>query len=309
MPSTRTVTEASFHARLRFGRRLTATFLGLCAGLPGLPAAASLPPTQRAMTAAPRFVVYYGRADDAVLAGYDLVVLDADVDAALLARRAPGATFLGYVSLGEIHAGRDYFAQAQAAGVLIGRQPRWPDAWFVDMRAEAWRHLVLERIVPAIVARGFDGIFLDTLDDAEYLETTDPAHHGGMVAAAAGLVHALRRRFPTLPIMINRGYAVLPHVAGQFDMLLGESVRATHDADRGTYLLQPERDYAWQRDRMWEARRRDPTLRVFSLDYWNPEDAEGIARLYAEQRHNGFIPYVATPDLTRIVPRPAEAAR
>ena len=309
MPSARILPEDSSHAPAGLGRRVAAALLGLCAAIPGLPAAASLPPTERATTEAPRFVIYYGRADDAVLAGYDLVVLDADVDAALLARRAPGATFLGYVSLGEIHAGRDYFAEAQAAGILIGPQPRWPDAWFVDMRSEAWRRLLLERIVPALVARGFDGIFLDTLDDAEYLETTDPARFGGMVAAAAGLVHALRRRFPTLPIMINRGYAVLPHVAGQFDMLLGESVRATHDADRGTYLLQPERDYAWQRDRMWEARRRDPSLRVFSLDYWNPEDAEGIARLYAEQRRNGFIPYVATPDLTRIVPRPTEAAR
>ena len=47
MPSTRTVTEASFHAPLRFGRRVTAAFLGLCAGLPGLSAAASLPPAFR----------------------------------------------------------------------------------------------------------------------------------------------------------------------------------------------------------------------------------------------------------------------
>jgi hypothetical protein len=125
-----------------------------------------------------------------------------------------------------------------------------------------------------------------------------------MVEGAAELVRAVRRRFPKIPIMINRGYAVLPRIAGQFDMLLGESVRATFDAGSQTYRMVSEDGFNWQVEKMRMARERDRRLRLFSLDYWNPEDQAGIARIYALQRANGFVPYVGTFDLTRIVPKP-----
>ncbi|MBP0465234.1 endo alpha-1,4 polygalactosaminidase [Roseomonas sp. PWR1] len=282
------------------GRRLAAAILG--AGAVGGFAARACPGVEC------RFLVYYGRDEAAPIGDYDLVVLDAEAPAALLARRAPGARMLGYVSMGEVHASRAYFAEAEAGGILLGRNPSWPDAWFVDMRAPLWERLVLDRIVPAVLARGFDGVFLDTLDDAEYLEQREPRRHAGMIDAAAGLVRRMRRRFPAAGIMVNRGYALLPNLVGQFDMLLGESVRTTHEADGTTYRRLPENDYAWQRDLMWEARRRFPSLRLYSLDYWDPADRDGIARIYAEQRRNGFVPYVATPDLTRIVPPPREAS-
>jgi uncharacterized protein (TIGR01370 family) len=290
--------------RRAVGRGLAAALFGLAACAPlragGGAALAGRAPGDSTM----RFLVYYGTADDPALEGYDLAVLDAEVDGALLARRRGGAAFLGYLSVGEIHAQRSYFAEAQSQGLLIERHPSWPDAWFVDMREARWKRHVVEDLVPSILGRGFGGVFLDTLDDAEYLEARDPVRFAGMTAHAAGIVRELRRRHPSAQIMVNRGYALLPQIVGQFDMLLGESVRGTYVAANGTYALVRDRDYDWQRQRMWEARRRDPRLRLFSLDYWEPQDREGIARLYAEQRANGFVPYVATPDLTRIVPSP-----
>lgn len=255
-------------------------------------------------TGTTRFLVYYGADDDPAIADYDVAVLDAEADGALLARRARSATFLGYLGLCEIHTRRSYFAELAEQGVLIERNPSWPDAWYVDFRSERWRKHVLERLVPELLRRGFEGVFLDTLDDAEHLELRDRARFAGMVEHAAELVREIRRRFPRTQIMVNRGYAVLPRIAGQFDMLLGESVRATYVAASNAYALVSDDDYEWQRRRMWEARNRDPRLRLFSLDYWAPDDREGIARLYAEQRANGFVPYVATPDLARIVPAP-----
>ncbi len=280
-------------------RRATAGLFGILAGARS--ARASAEPQCR-------FVVYYGLDAEAPIGEFDIAVLEAEAPAGLLARRGRGARLLGYVSMGEVHAGRAYHADVRAAGLLLGPNPNWPDAFFVDMRAAMWERLLLDRIVPDILARGFDGIFLDTLDDAEHLEQQDARRYAGMVEAAAGLVRRMRRRFPGTPIMINRGYAVLPHVPGQFDMLLGESVRTTPDPSGNGYRRVSDRDYAWQRDAMWEARRRSASLRLFSLDYWDPADRDGIASIYAEQRRNGFVPYVATPDLTRIVPPPREAS-
>jgi uncharacterized protein (TIGR01370 family) len=282
---------------LSVGRRALAPLLGLAAW-------SSSSRDTAGQTDMTRFLVYYGMADDPAIGTYDVAVLDAEAGDALLARRAEGAVFLGYVSLGEADSRRAHFPAIAEQGLLVEPNPHWPDAWFVDLRDERWRRFVLEQLVPAALDRGFQGVFLDTLDDAEFLERRDPARFAGMVERAADLVRSLRRRYPEAKIMMNRGYALLPRIAGEFDMLLGESVRATYSRGSGSCSLLPPAEYEWQRAMMWEARRLHPALRLFSLDYWDPDDAEGIARIYAEQRDNGFVPYVATPDLARVVPAP-----
>jgi uncharacterized protein (TIGR01370 family) len=290
-------TPVSARARLPLLGGLASVGAGLLASAPGAVNA-------RAAAGDPRLLVYYGRAGQAAIRRYDLAVLDSDIAAEIEHLRGPGSVLLGYLSLGEVHNGRSYASELGHEGLLYEHNPDWPEARLLDMRSARWHERVVEQLVPAILARGFGGLFFDTLDNAEALERRDPARFAGMVAGAAELVRAVRRRFPGTPIMINRGYAVLPHIAQQFDMLLGESVYTTFDAGAHTYSMIPEAGYAWQVERMRAAWRRDRRLRLFSLDYWNPEDREGIARIYAIQRANGFAPYVATPDLTRIVPEP-----
>jgi uncharacterized protein (TIGR01370 family) len=251
-----------------------------------------------------RFLINYGADVGEQIGNYDVAVLDPSIPAAAIARRNPHAILLGYLSLGEVHSGRDYFADVEAEGLLLRPNANWPDARFIDLRDRRWHKRVIEKLVPEILAKGFDGIFFDTLDDAEFLETQDPKQFAGMVDAAADLLRAIRQRFPGVQLMVNRGFAVLPRAAGAFDMLLGESVFTTYDTTSGAYKLAAEADYQWQIDRMRDAQRRDPKLRLFSLDYWNADDPRGIARIYAQERTNGFTPYVGTRDLTRIVIEP-----
>jgi hypothetical protein len=66
----------------------------------------------------------------------------------------------------------------------------------------------------------------------------------------------------------------------------------------------PRALYEQQIRMLQSALQRRPQLQVFTLDYWDPADRAGVARIYAEQRKNGFHPYVATVGLDRIVPEP-----
>jgi uncharacterized protein (TIGR01370 family) len=248
--------------------------------------------------------VFYGSEGHDRICQYDLAVLDSNINAEL--RQEPNKTtvLLSYLSLGEVHNGRDYFEELGSRSLFLGTNPNWPDAHFVDMRLDVWHERLVSSIVPSILARGFDGLLFDTLDNAEALEQQDPIRYAGMVEGAARTVRAIRDGFPGIPIMINRGYAVLPRIAGQFDMLLGESVRTTFDFGSSGYRNVASDGYQWQLARMREARERDTRLRLYSLDYWDPEDQPGVARIYAAQRANGFVPYVATPDLTKIIAEP-----
>jgi uncharacterized protein (TIGR01370 family) len=252
-----------------------------------------------------RWVAYYSdQAPVEDFRDYGLVVFDSDRQPPLAPLATPGRILLGYLSLGEIADGRAYFQEVKQEGLLIKESPTWPGSHSVDVRDPRWRRRVIEQLVPGILARGFQGVFLDTLDNPVEIERRDPKTYRGMAAAAAELIKALRQAFPTITIMMNRGYGLLPDVAGSIDIVLGESVYSTYDFERKTYRLVPTEGYREQVRLLKEAKQRHQGLRICSLDYWDPIDLKGIRRIYREERANGFEPYVATIGLDRIVEEP-----
>src|SRR5690349_13952681 len=85
-----------------------------------------------------RFLIDYDSAVDRRVGHYDVAVLDSNVADQVISARRPGAIFLGYLSLGEIHSGRDYFVNAATDGFILRPNPSWPDARFVDLRDQRW---------------------------------------------------------------------------------------------------------------------------------------------------------------------------
>jgi uncharacterized protein (TIGR01370 family) len=252
-----------------------------------------------------RWVVCYSdrpAAED--LAGYDVVVLDPDRSPAIAPIAERNRTILAYLSLTQMGTGRAQFRSLAAAGAVLEEHPFWKGAHYLDFRRPEWTRAVLEEIVPRILAAGFTGLFLDTLDDAELLETKDPVKFRGMRAAAVALVKAIRHHFPGIVLMANRGYAVMPEVAGSIDMLLGESVLSTFDSTMRNFRRVSPEDVEWQVNALRAARAVNPRLTIMTLDYWDPADKAGIRRLYEAERANGFIPYVSTPMLDTLVEEP-----
>lgn len=252
-----------------------------------------------------RWGVDYGPATDPRIARtYQLLVLEPHHPRPIAPLRGPGSRLLGYVSLGEVERSRPYLAELDAAGALGPANPNWPDARMLDLRVPAARRLVLERIVPDVLALGYDGIFIDTMDSVEAMERSDPKINKGMTAAAATLIAELRARFPRIGIMLNRGYALLPAVAPSIDYLLGEAMASRWNFGTRAYEMVSDSDWQWQADRLRAARARNPALTLATLDYWNPDATDRVAALYARERAAGFRPYVATLALDRLYPEP-----
>lgn len=257
--------------------------------------------------AQPPWLVYYAAAAPIeAFSKYSLIVLDADHHPPLGPLSARGKLLLGYISLGEVESHRSHFSEVEAEGILLQENEQWPGSFFVDLRDPRWTQRVVSELVPSILRRGFDGLFLDTLDNAGDLERADPVGYAGMTEAAASLVHAIRRQFPTIKIMINRAYEILPVVERDVDMVLGESVFADYDFENKVYRRVAAETYRRQVEILQTVKARRPKLRIMTLDYWDPEDPKGIREIYREQRANGFEPYVASVKLNRIVTEPGK---
>lgn len=266
---------------------------------------AAVAPGAAAQPAPMPWAVYYAaELPPSAFYGYDLLVFESERYPPLEPLVDRRKTVIGYLSLGEVNEARPYFAEVKAESLFRGENENWKGSFFVDVRDPRWTKRVVEELVPEILRRGFQGIFIDTLDNPGHLERLDAKANAGMLEAAARLVRTLRRNFPRMIIVLNRGYDLLPAVERDIDMVLGESVYADYDFTEKRYGKVDEATYRQQVEILQAAARRQPRLKVLTLDYWDPNDAKGIAEIYRIQTANGFSPYVATVELDRLVPRP-----
>lgn len=292
---------------LRLTRRAAA--ITLLSGL-GASSMLALPAlvTESRLKQGSRWTAFYGHdVDPAAFAGFDLVVLDPNYAQPISSVRTEDMTVLSYLSLGEMNRHKPEFAAVQASGGLVQQNPTWPDSYSVDVRNHAWRDLIVDTIIPSLIAQGFDGLFLDTLDSPPHLEMVDPVRYAGMTTAAVALVRAIRERYPDMPLMMNRGYALLPRLVGTIDAVVAESMLTSFEADTHSYHVVDDAMLARHLEFLRPARDAGRRLPIFSLDYWDPEDADTIARIYARERELGHSPYVGTVLLDVVMPEPTAA--
>jgi uncharacterized protein (TIGR01370 family) len=252
-----------------------------------------------------KFVIYYAsQAPLEAFKSYNLIVLDSDYHPPLLPLMEQGKTLLGYISLGEVEQQRSYFDEVRNDAILLSENQNWKGSFFVDVRGEKWAKRVIEELIPHILAQGFDGVFLDTLDNLPELERVNPVKYKGMTAAAVHLVKAIRLHYPQIKIMINRGYELLPELKDSVNMVLGESVYADYDFSSKNYGKVQNALYQEQVKILQSVKKANPAIEVYTLDYCDQNDRKAIAAIYHEQRKNGFIPYVATIALNEIIEEP-----
>jgi uncharacterized protein (TIGR01370 family) len=256
-----------------------------------------------------RWAAYY--AQDAApeqLQMFDLLVVDPEYPPELRNVFGPNRTVLAYLSLGE--AQRDHVAGKQLAGspLLLRENKTW-NSNTIDIRNPRWLSMVVEELVPAILEQGFDGIMLDTIDSPIGLELEDKKSYAGMQDAAVQLIRALREHYPGIKIMLNRGFEILPEVAADIDMVLAESIFTQYDFKTKKYNRVQESHYKSIVDYLHSLEEVNPRLALYSLDYWPLEDEATIRTIYATQRENGLVPYVATLELNKLIAEPRRAAK
>jgi endo-alpha-1,4-polygalactosaminidase (GH114 family) len=169
------------------------------------------------------------------------------------------------------------------------------------MRKKAWGKFLIEELIPSTLQKGFQGIFLDTLDNPVYLEEREPEKFKGMKQAAINIVKAIRFHFPDIIIMVNRAYGLIPDIAPDIDMLLAESLYTDYNFDKKNYFKVPDNEYHDQLRQLTNFKNKWPHLQLFSLDYWEISDQEGIKKIYQQERSVGLIPYVADIKLDKII--------
>lgn len=235
---------------------------------------------------------------------YSLIVLANEVSSIVKRLKDSNKIALGYLSLAEIAKSNAYFSEAEQKRLLLEENKNWPGSYVIDIRKPEWVALVIEEMIPQVLFHRFNGLFLDTLDNAIHLEEKEPEKYKGMREAAINLVKGIRHHYPGIILMLNRAYDILPEVAALINIELGESVYTTYDFANKKYVVVPSEEYQHQVEILQKAKEVNKELEVYTLDYWNPDDSEMIRKIYEAERGNKFIPYVSTIELQDVIAEP-----
>ena len=212
---------------------------------------------------------------------------------------------LGYVTGGEEYDHSPNVKMLKDKNLILMQNERWK-SYMIDITALEWQQMVLDQVDDAD-KKGFDGVMIDTLESPLYWAATrEPARLPAMRQAAVDLIHTIRKSHPHMKIMVNRAFDVLPDVAVDIDYSLAESILTNTDVSTGQFGLNSPDTYHQVAEQLQNVVALAPHLQVFTLDYWKQDDVKGLERIYAEQRANGFIPYVNTPALNSYTPEPHE---
>ena len=234
-----------------------------------------------------RYACYYGAGRLEALRQYDLSILQPKhySRAEIATLRAAGVTAIAYLSVGEV-AASDFQAAWSLHDPLTG-EPAHNSVWrthYVDCRSPAWQTEILERRIPALCEQGFEGLLLDTLDVQESFAHTRP----GVIA----LLQQIRSCFPTLQLIPNRGFSIIPHIAPLIDALLFEAF-STYYA-HGSYGAWDGSARLWTENKAREMRGWLGDKPILALDYAAPEDRALRALAQERAAQQGWLSFVST---------------
>ena len=208
----------------------------------------------------------------------------------------PSATIrLAYLRVGEADPRRPYWPAVRGKSFLIEPNPEWPDNIRVDVRDAHWQEVLLRDEVPRLMKLGFDGLMLDTIDTAPYLENKDPGRFAGSRQALRDWMRRLRESFPRAVVIANGG-AALVDAAPFVDGFVIEGVFSIFDQGRRVYRATTDAERTWKLGAI--ARARDVARKpVFSIEYADVGDVALSRWAFQESVRHGFRPYVGVRDL------------
>jgi len=247
------------------------------------------------------WLCYYGTAfGPAEYGRFDLVILDGQKHPPLK-RTSPGKPLLlGYVTAGETAPASPSWALAQGKDFIAGKNENW-GSLVVDMRSAQWQAVLLDVVIPQVLAEGFDGVFLDTIDSSLALAGgKDAAKYTGMRASILDFLRTLRQRHPDIHICLNRGFELLPEAAPLINSLLIEDLSYGYDFEKKRYRAVEPQVRAALVEMARKGLAANADLTVLTLDYAPPSQKDRIKDAINFSRSKGFVPYVSTLALDQV---------
>ncbi len=224
------------------------------------------------LKAAESIAFYYDTIDSVrELINYDRVVVEPSYisKSQISTLHKAGTKVFAYLSVGE-YSGDNFPVEL----LLFKRTENinWKSA-VMDLTAEQWQSYLFEQ-AKIFSGRGFDGLFLDTLDSYQLFvknETTAQLQEKSLTK----IVNKLDTIFATTTpnktrLILNRGFEVLNSITASNYVVVAESLYHQYSPIQKSYSNVTEQDREWLSGKLLEIRNKG--IEVVVIDYLDPSE-------------------------------------
>ncbi len=263
------------------------------------------------------FVCYYGADAIADMSEFNIAIIESKshTKKEIELLKKSGTWVVGYVTIGE----DDKLEKLDGKGpggyasfYMDADEDGKPDmnvnwnSYYVNAGSKLWQDIIINKRIKAILDKGCDGIFMDTVDTVEIYPQTKK----GMI----DLIANIRKKYPDIKIVQNRGFSVIADTAPYIDAVMYEDFSIDYDWQTDTYSKADESKlvstgiFAVTLNKIrYKYKNGKPTLKkpqflVVALDYANADQKDLIQFCYDRAWEYDFIPYVSTIQLDEVYP-------
>jgi len=228
---------------------------------------------------------------------YGMVILDPDSHPPI-SLLPQNIIKIAYISLGEAETYRSYWSKIAHKPWVIAENENWAGNYFIDISSSEWQELIINSVIPNIIEKGFQGLFLDTLDTAYYLAKEIPGekYHNSKENMIL-LVRKIKESYPDLMLISNNGFFILDEIAPYLSAALSESIYMGIDFENNSYKAMPASETAYKIERLLKIQS-DNNLPIFIIDY--TDDVNIRKTVSAKIKELNFKPYIARKRLNNI---------
>ncbi|KXI24515.1 endo alpha-1,4 polygalactosaminidase [Photobacterium sanguinicancri] len=236
----------------------------------------------------PSIVFYYNDVDSVrELINYDRVVVNAKLitDKQIQTLHTAGSLVFAYLSVGEYDG---EVLPAALADASPAKNENWQSHAMI-LTNPAWqKHLLSE--ARKMTDRGFDGLFLDTLD-SYYLFADSKKEQNIQQQALAKIIDSFHQ-LPNQPkLIINRGFEVLAEVDAPIYAVAAESLYDSYHPIDQTYHKVSESDRIWLAGKLEEVKKLG--IEAIAIDYIPASDRDRQKSAAQRLIREGYTPYIS----------------
>ncbi len=246
------------------------------------------------------WLCYYGNTyGPEIYSRFDLVILDGHYHPPLPDKSQASPLIFGYVSVGEVIENGHLWPLAKDKPYLIRKNQFW-NSWIVDVRDSEWQQLLFDTVIPSVLNRGFDGLFLDTFDSGlSLLNGKHGMRFRGTESALVDITAKIKKTYPDRHIAVNRGLPILPAIARNIRFVVAESLYSRYTEGKG-YERVDETTQQILLQQIEAGLKINPELGILTLDYAGDSQFDLAQEAIVFSRKKGFVPYVSTYKLDQI---------
>lgn len=181
------------------------------------------------------FGVCYAKVEPSQVENYKMVILEPDFYSKeeITEFQESGTNIIAYVTLGEVDTNRWYFSKLQEVG-FRGKNENW-NSYYIDLSNTKARQLILNEVIPKIMAKGVDGLFLDTVD-----AVSPETERGDLQPYMVDLITQIHKLYPDKIIIQNAGLFLLEQTGSSIDAFMTEALASNYDFGSQTYKIRSD---------------------------------------------------------------------